>query len=214
MSSGIRATVEFSTAGLCPLLDASAADESQVRGVARSVCNANCTASVTEFSTRHDFEPPGITRVFSHGESARYRLRHDEPIGCPCECLGELGCATSQYLARDGSLTIVFFAKDYEELQSVIAVLRERYPDVDIKRLIQSPTEIPEADTVLVDRGRLTTRQQEVLRIAFEMGYFDRPRAANATEIAGTLDIDPSTFGEHLATAQRKLFQDVFETRR
>lgn len=212
MSTGIRATIEFSTPGLCPLLDASAAAETHIRGVSRSVCASNCSASVTEFSTSHEFDSPEIIPVFEHGESNRYRLRHDDPIGCPCESLGELGCAVSQYIARKGSLTIVFFASDYDELRSAIAVLRERFPGLDLKRLIQSPTNVTHEDTVLVDRGRLTARQREVIRTAYEEGYFERPRRANATEIAAMLDIDPSTFGEHLTAAQGKLLQDVFET--
>jgi predicted DNA binding protein len=48
-----------------------------------------------------------------------------------------------------------------------------------------------------------------VLETAHEMGYFERPRRANGTEVAAALDIDPSTFSEHLAAAQRKLLRDV-----
>jgi predicted DNA binding protein len=41
------------------------------------------------------------------------------------------------------------------------------------------------------------------------MGYFGRPREANATEVAAELGINPATFSEHLATAQAKLLEDV-----
>lgn len=41
------------------------------------------------------------------------------------------------------------------------------------------------------------------------MGYFERPRRANATEVADVLDINPSTFSEHLAAAESKLIEDV-----
>ena len=66
-------------------------------------------------------------------------------------------------------------------------------------------------DVVFVDRGKLTDRQHEVLRTAYDMGYFERPRGANATEVAASLDINPSTFTEHLLSAQRKLLGDVLE---
>ncbi|MFW6000412.1 MAG: helix-turn-helix domain-containing protein, partial [Halorubrum sp.] len=55
----------------------------------------------------------------------------------------------------------------------------------------------------------LTDRQCEVLRTAYRMGYFERPRDANASEVADALDISPSTFAEHLATAQRKLLEEA-----
>jgi predicted DNA binding protein len=69
-------------------------------------------------------------------------------------------------------------------------------------------------DRVFINRGRLTDRQREVLETAYEMGYFERPKQANATEIATDLGIAQSTFTEHLMTAQRKLLDDALETDR
>ncbi len=65
-----------------------------------------------------------------------------------------------------------------------------------------------------MDRGRLTARQREVLETAFEMGYFERPRRANATEVAAELGIGPSTFREHVSAAETKLLEDVLGERR
>ena len=64
---------------------------------------------------------------------------------------------------------------------------------------------------MFVNRGKLTDRQREVLQTAYKMGYFERPKRANATEIAAELDISQSTFTEHLVTAQRKILEDVLE---
>ena len=66
-------------------------------------------------------------------------------------------------------------------------------------------------DLVVLDRARLTDRQREVLQTAHEMGYFEHPRAANATEVAGSLDINRSTFAEHLASAQSKLLDAILD---
>jgi predicted DNA binding protein len=46
------------------------------------------------------------------------------------------------------------------------------------------------------------------------MGYFERPKEANATEVAEALGIAQSTFTEHLMAAQRKLLDDVLESER
>jgi predicted DNA binding protein len=64
---------------------------------------------------------------------------------------------------------------------------------------------------VFVNRGRLTDKQREVLEAAFEMGYFQRPKESNATEIAEALDITQSTFTGHLMAAQRKLLEDILD---
>lgn len=55
----------------------------------------------------------------------------------------------------------------------------------------------------------VTPRQREVLETAFEMGYFDVPRATTTAEIGAELDLDPSTVREHLRRAQRNLLSDI-----
>lgn len=60
-----------------------------------------------------------------------------------------------------------------------------------------------------VDRDKLTDRQLEVIETAYDMGYYEYPRGANASEVAEALDICPSTLAEHLAAAQTKLLEDV-----
>jgi len=71
--------------------------------------------------------------------------------------------------------------------------------------------ETDDGDVVFVDRSRLTDRQREVLETAYEMGYFEHPRATNATEVADALDVSLSTFTEHLATAQSKVLAAIVD---
>lgn len=104
---------------------------------------------------------------------------------------------------------MVFHAADYDQLQAAIGELRERFPEVDIKRFVRSPTDDQPRDTVSVNRSKLTARQLEVVETAYERGYFERPRRANATEIAADLGINPSTFREHLTAAESKILGDV-----
>jgi predicted DNA binding protein len=210
MSSGIRATVEFATPDICPIVEHASRAGATVDSVATSVRPTDECDSVTEFSVDGDCDPDdALTPVFSHGSTRRFRFTHDGDVGCPCECLGEFECPVTRYVARDGRLTLVFHAADYEELQTVVGELRDRFPDVDIKRFVRAPAGETARDSVLVDRSKLTGRQLEVLETAHEMGYFEHPRRANATEIAAELDIDPSTFREHIAAAETKLLGDL-----
>lgn len=209
MAGGIRATVEFPTGDVCPIAAHSADAATTITRVGSSVPSGGSSASVSEFSSDAALEADEeLTPVFTHGADRRYRLEHDPEASCPCAALGELGCPVARYTARNGTLTIVFHARDYAELQETVATLRERFPALDIKRFVRSPGE-DEPEHVLVDRGKLTARQLEILERAHEMGYFERPRRANASEVADALDIDPSTFSEHLARAQLKLFEDL-----
>lgn len=56
----------------------------------------------------------------------------------------------------------------------------------------------------------LTDRQREVVRTAYEMGYYEVPREISTEDIAAELDIDPSTVAEHLQRAERNLVAHHF----
>ena len=59
----------------------------------------------------------------------------------------------------------------------------------------------------------LTPKQQQVLEVAFQSGYFERPRACSAETIADTLGITTSTFHQHLRTATAKLMAVLFDSK-
>lgn len=210
MPAGIRATVEFTTTDICPVVELSAAVATTIDSVNSNICPPDCAESVVEFSLNADRDfDADITPIFSYGSTDRYRLPLDDDSNCPCSILGQFGCPVVRYTAQDGTLTLVFHAADYDQLQVIIADLRDRYPNVDIKRFVRSPTGEQSKDSIFVDRSKLTSRQLEVLETAYEMGYFERPRRTNATEIAAELNINPSTFREHIAAAETKIFADL-----
>lgn len=209
--TGIRATIEVTDPGNCPLARFSAATGSMIDRVSTSVVPPGAATSTTEFLVDVDrpVEDDGWEPVFSYGSSNVYRVAHGADAYCPCACLGEFGCPIQRFVAEDGAVTLVFHAADFAQLQDVVAEFRERYETVDVQQLLQPPLEDAPSTAVFVDRGRLTARQLEVLQTAYELGYFERPKRANATELADELGISQSTLTEHLVTAQRKLLDDV-----
>lgn len=56
----------------------------------------------------------------------------------------------------------------------------------------------------------LTPRQQEVLRAAYALGYFETPRRVTLRELAGMLKRDPSSVMALLRRANRKLLESAF----
>mgnify|MGYP000268163477 CR=1 FL=1 len=210
MPRGIRATVEFPTPDSCPVVECSAETGATVEGVDSNIRPGEGRESVVEFEVAADGEfDAGVEPLFSHGATERYRLRLDGDPQCPCACLAEFDCPVVRYVARDGDLTLVFHAADYDQLRELVEELRDRFPDVNLKRFVRAPDGEEAGEYVVVDRSRLTPRQLEVLRTAHERGYFERPRRANATEIAAELDVNPSTFREHLVAAESKILGDL-----
>ncbi|MDS0295450.1 helix-turn-helix domain-containing protein [Halogeometricum luteum] len=209
MASGIRATVKFADPNGCPIARRSESAAGAIDQTATSVSLPGEAGSVTEFLVPGDDDAEDA--VFSYGTATVFRTAHEGDATCPCECLGRFGCPVHRYVADDGDLTLVFHAADFGQLQAVMGELGDRFENVDVQRLLQPPLEGPPEERVFVNRGKLTDRQREVLETAYRMGYFERPKRANATEIAAELDISQSTFTEHLVTAQRKILEDVLE---
>ena len=208
--SGIRATVTFTDPGECPIARFSKRTGATVDRVSTSVASPGRT-SVSEFLA--DVDADEREPLFSYGSTKLYRISHGEESHCPCACLGRFDCPVHRYSAADGELTLVFHASGFEQLQDVMEQLRAQFAPVDVKRLLQPPLEGGPREDVFVNRGKLTDRQLEVLKTAYEMGYFDKPKRANATEVAAALDITQSTLTEHLTVAQSKIFEDVLEER-
>jgi len=212
MSQAIRATLAFPEPAGCSVAAAARDAETAITQVSTSAALPGGDGRVTEFLVSGDLsERDDVEAVFPYGEATVYRTRHDGGESCPCECLGRHGCPIHRYEAGKESLTLVFHAADFETLQSVITDLQDRYPPVDVQQLLRPPLEGSPEERVFVNRGKLTDRQREVLERAYEMGYFERPKQANATEVAQDLGIAQSTFTEHLMAAQRKLLEDVLE---
>jgi predicted DNA binding protein len=150
-----------------------------------------------------------VENVFSAGSESVFRLSRDASQTCVCERIEAAGCPVREVSAVDGELRVGFFARDRETLQSVLDTLGEVYDGLNVRRLLWSGQDDTDRRPILVDTAVLTERQREVLTTAHEMGYFDHPKGANASEVAEELDITASTINEHLAAAQRNLLDEL-----
>lgn len=216
MGSGIRAELRVDADGTCPVAEAAADAGASTFSISRGIDPEGSGTVTEEFML--DGAPaddPAIdedlTAVFTYGSKAVYRFTRPRGQGCPCERIEQFGCPVVDVHTRDGMLYLVFHAADMDQLRNIITTLRDHYSDVDIRRLLRSEGDRSAHDLVFVDRGRLTERQREVLETAHQMGYFDRPKGANAGEVADALGISRSTFTEHLSAAQTKLLDAILE---
>jgi predicted DNA binding protein len=215
MASGIRAELRVDAGGSCPVVEAARAAGSPTFSISRAVDPSGTGRVTAEFmidgAAGEKLDDEDVDAVFRYGSKTVYRLTHGHDEDCPCERIERFDCPIVDAHTRDGLLYLVFHAADIEQLQDIIATLRAEYPRVDIRRLLRSDGEDGSNDLVFVDRGQLTARQREVLETAHRMGYFERPKGANAGDVADALDISRSTFTEHLAAAQTKLLDAILE---
>jgi predicted DNA binding protein len=210
-TAGIQARPAVEPADACPVATATDGDT-----IARSATWSRAGEDgrvVEEFDLvgRADEAdlPDDASVVFETDRAERVRFTRDGNR-CICEAVERLGTPVTDVSASRGTLRLSFHATDVETVRAAVDELDEAYGSVRIDRLARTGAGDTD-DLVLVDRGRLTARQQEVLETAMDMGYFERPRSANATEVAERLDISPSTFAEHLASAQSKVLDSLLE---
>lgn len=100
----------------------------------------------------------------------------------------------------DGSLVVTLIGDDSSFSETI-----DHLPE-DITVEVQEMGEYaPDAEDVY---ARLTDRQQEILDVALDAGYYEHPRRTTHAELAATIGVAPGTVSEHL----RKIEAHVFET--
>ncbi|TYL37791.1 bacterio-opsin activator [Natronococcus pandeyae] len=216
MGGGIRVELRFNAPQECPVADVSG----ETGGTSRSISwspDPDTDRTIEEFvleSTDDSGSEPTelsvpIETVFTDASSEIYRFERQYRQDCPCMSIEQFGCPVANVEARDGTLFVTFHVSEIDEIRTILTELRSRYNDMSVERIIRSELSKSESTLVHVDRDILTNRQVEVLQMALEMGYFERPRGATAGEVAEALDINRATFAEHLASAQRKLLPTI-----
>ena len=214
MATGIRAEVKVDGPTECPVVRAAAAADSPGHSVSRSGTPSEDGGVIEEFVLESDesVDCEELRPVFSYGTSTAYRFTREPDALCPCAYVERFEVPVVDVRVHEGAMYLTFHAPEMGALQEIVGGLRERYPSLDVQRLLHTRGEKGEQDLVFVDRSVLTDRQLEVLETAHRLGYFEHPKGSNATEVAEELGIATSTFTEHLSAAQRKLLDSILNS--
>lgn len=216
MTPGIRAEVRVEDPCDCPIATISGETGESTHSISKSVNPGDEGRVTEEFILNEEaavkdvqLESVDLEEVFSYGSKQVYRFSRSRAHRCPCDCVEEFDSPVIDVRTEGDSLIMSFHAPDMDRVKQIVAALQEKYPSLDLQRLLRSESDQSEQNLVFIDRSDLTERQQEVLKTAHDMGYFEHPKGANAGEVAEELGITTSTFSEHLATAQNKLLGSI-----
>lgn len=100
----------------------------------------------------------------------------------------------------DGSLRITFVGSD-SAFQDVFHRVEE---ELSLSfEIVETGSYDPDTDSLL---RVLTTRQQEVLETAIDVGFYKAPREATQRDVAERIGIAPTTAGEHLRKIEARIF--------
>jgi PAS domain S-box-containing protein len=111
-----------------------------------------------------------------------------------------------------GSVTVVVDLPETGVVSEFLDDLRGELPNVELlARTTRSRPLQTQYSLRMALEDRLTARQLEVLRMAYESGFFESPRVQTGTDLSEALDVSQSTFTYHLRESQRRLCELVFE---
>lgn len=119
---------------------------------------------------------------------------------CPCYLFSTQDCVAELLDIRDGRLHYSVTVPDRAGLAPLIQGLRETGSDVSVYRILAANEEEDEAPA-------LTDKQREILELAIESGYYDRPRESSLDEIADELGITTSAASQRLSSVKRRLIR-------
>jgi predicted DNA binding protein len=123
-----------------------------------------------------------------------------------CSVLAGSECFLISASTKDGGIYWTLLASGKKPLRDLMDAMKGKGFDVDIVKMAE-----------VKGREALTARQEEIIRVALEKGYFDYPKRISLRDLARLFGISISTLSEVLRTGQRKIiqahFKEVKETR-
>ena len=88
--------------------------------------------------------------------------------------------------------------------------------DVECKRLMRNLADrgvVYRVEELRFLRGRssLTGKQELVVKVAFDLGYFDYPKKISVREMAEIFEVSPATINEEIRKGVKKILKEYFE---
>lgn len=100
------------------------------------------------------------------------------------------------------SIVWTIIVDGYEELKKLIKEFNEAKIDVKILKVVKAKSE-----------DIITSRQEQIIRIALEAGFFDFPRKVTLNQLAEKLNISSSTLAEIIRRAEKNIIEAYFKER-
>lgn len=128
--------------------------------------------------------------------------------------LARHGVIPQSATATEGIVSITGVVPGDSDSRRIVERVQRDHPSVEFTGKRDAEVVAPlitEAGVRSLFGSLLTDRQWEVVRLAYERGYFDQPQGHSQTELADEMGISQKTFSQHLNAAQRKLLSVVFD---
>lgn len=159
---------------------------------------------VLELAEAHDLVDPRLVASYENGGLFEFVVTGF----CPAQDLVERGAIPQAVVGENGNGYIVVEIPPGEDTSSIIERFLEDHPSATLAAKVTKERSTPLFTTEELEQAvdeRLTERQQELLRAAYEAGYYEQPSETTGEELADEFGISSTTLSQHLAAAERKL---------
>jgi predicted DNA binding protein len=120
---------------------------------------------------------------------------------CPvCTALAGSSCFLISSTVKEKKIQWTLLTSSREKIVDLVDRLKRNHFEVEIVKMAE-----------LRSRKDLTLRQEEILQIALEKGYFDYPKRTSIRELSRLFGVSISTLSEILRTGQKKVLASYFE---
>ncbi len=128
------------------------------------------------------------------------------------ERVSEFGAVVSEVSAEQGTTRVTVELPFESEARDLFELVERHHPGTDLVGYHEHERPVgtrQEFRASLADR--FTDRQETALRTAYLGGFFDQPREIDGNDLADAMGVSRPTYHQHLRTAQRKVFEELFE---
>ncbi|ADQ68765.1 putative DNA binding protein [Halogeometricum borinquense DSM 11551] len=153
-----------------------------------------------------------ITHVRQTGEKQLFEATTTGSV--VAQPLINYGTYPQEITADQSTIHAVIELPQFADVREVVELLENNYGKTElISRRDRERSRKTNREFITTFEEQLTERQYEVLRTAYESGFFEEPREITGQEVADLIGISQSTFNHHLRGAERKLFVSLFGDR-
>jgi DNA-binding CsgD family transcriptional regulator len=166
--------------------------------------------SVLDIAEENDLVEPNLIDRYDNGGLFEFVVEGF----CPARDLAERGAVPQEVVGEDGrgriraevpstvdtSSTIHGFLKDHPTAELRVKETKDSLAPVFTQSELQKAVD-----------ERLTDRQQEVLQVAYDHGYYDASSDTTGEKVAEMMDLSSPTISQHLRAAERKLISILME---
>jgi predicted DNA binding protein len=150
------------------------------------------------------------SRVSDGEEGSIFQFVVDTPP--VVSALAERGAETTDLTAGNDGVRVQLELPASADPRTVVEHLTQEYPSTElVARHEHERPEQTKRELVADIEESLTARQELALRKAYLGGFFNWPRDTSGEDLANSMDISPSTYHQHLRTAERKVLATLFE---